>query len=889
MSNNSRRLVVLSGLMVLLMMFSTVGHTSALVSPEGGASPRGALYTLSIISANTTRWVDASTPQKSATYGFQVQNTGDSDLPFCDLQLYPWTFPPDKWSYNFIPSSPFQVASGTTKTILLVIYPAADADAKRYTFQIKAKSPSPVSNSIAINLDVRQYPGVLVKAPPAQSANTGETLDFDFEIQNTGNAKDKFFIVSVECSIASLVPYLKDGNNWTNDLAPTKSAIKTVEVQILFGTKTTEGTAGLQLSMTVESNFNLSKQDINWTYMQIYHTYDLSLSISPQSAVLLPGELAEFTVAVLNLGNGNDNITVNITTSFDSSSWTVNLGRPSFYLAAQRQNSTTLKLTPPLNALKGGNYRVDVTATSSGPLFPETPVQRIESLTIAIQQVKKIDVPVRSFTAPAPIGPGEVVRFPFNFTNMGNGEDTINITVIEKPLNWYATLDFFQNIRVQPFSRQDVSLTVQSSINRNESLYQTYEVKLQLANSDRSSRYNLTFEIPIKPVYDWDFSVEEPTTGAVNPYARAEYSFSLLFASSGNVADDIALAVGGDYAAWGTLDTSALSLGYGEQKIVRLAVDVPQSAEVGRFYSVIVTATSQNDPTITKEVSVSVQVVHMDMSVVPADSIEINQQVWNEYKTTIGTVLNITVTVRNDGSDSVRGVDIKFFDNDVLFDERNTSTIATLKTAKFTVPWTASNLGVHVLTAKVDPANTLGEVNVNNNAGVSTIMVKKYVVINPPPPTTSWLYPIVVVVLIVAALGAGYFIYQRRPKYDKELYESIYGQTSTADANTIAADRAEVERRAREKSDDGYAPSPLYEEPMHEEVYASPQATEASGTAPVTGPSLDLGPTPERPPVIRPEAPVAPAAPPEAPGEVRTPVIKPPAKKKISIRPVEKK
>jgi hypothetical protein len=125
-------------------------------------------------------------------------------------------------------------------------------------------------------------------------------------------------------------------------------------------------------------------------------------------------------------------------------------------------------------------------------------------------------------------------------------------------------------------------------------------------------------------------------------------------------------------------------------------------------------------------------------------------------------------------------------------------------------------------------------------------------------------------------------VYQRRPKYDKELYESIYGQKSNADAEAMAAERAEVERRAREKSDEGYVPSMLYEEPAHEEVYAPQPATEASGTAPVTGPSLNMDATPKIPAA---SSPGAPAAPKEGP----MPVLKPAPKKKITIRPVEKK
>jgi uncharacterized membrane protein len=838
MSPKSGRLVV-NGLLALLVVSAALAPASA-GSVEGPGASRAASYLLSIVPTNATKWVDASTPQKSATYGFQVKNTGDSSLPYCDLQLYPWTFG-DKWSYNFIPSAPFEVNSGETKTILLVVYPAADAEAKRYTFQLKAKGTGVVvTNPISVNLDVKQYGKVLVKAPPPQAANPGEWLEFNFEIQNVGNGKDRFYINYVMASVSSITPYLKDNNNWTLDLATQKSVIKTVVVLLPFDAKTTEGSAGLQLSMEVKSNFNNSQTDLNWTLIQIYHIYDLSMGVSPPSATLVPGELAEFSVTVLNLGNGIDTISLNLTSNFDSSGWTVNLQRTTFYLPAGRSNSTKLKITPPLNALRGSNYKFDIIARSSGPLFPETPVERSEQLSITISQVRDIQCAQTYFVYNQSIGPGQVARFPFSFTNKGNGEDLVNISVVDKPVGWHATLDFFQNIRMQPYVTQEVSLTVQSSINNNESLNQTYYVKLMIINAAKSSIINLTFEIPVGPVYSWDFIVEEPVKGMVNPYARAVQSFTLSFTNTGNLGDEIQLALAGDYAAWGKLDTTAISLAYAERKNVRLAVEVPTSAELGREYSLKIVASSLHQIALIKEFSVSVVVIHLDVSVVPADSIEINGQVWKDYKTTLNSRLNITVTLRNDGTESVRLVSVRFYDNDVLFAERNTSTISPLKTSKFTVPWNATLLGLHVLRVKIDATGQLGESNENNNEGVSTVMVRKETKVDAGSKGPDWLYPITVVVILVVGVAVAYVLYSRRPKYDKELYESIYGRRSTNEAEQqMAAERAEVERRARERGEEGYVQSPLYEGTTHEEAYSQPAGE--SGGVPVKGPSMDMG------------------------------------------------
>jgi len=834
MSTRYLRVVLLGGLMALVMLISAVGSAVATdpgkIGDEGNASPRNANYILSIVSANATQKVDPSTSAKSATYGFQVKNIGDTSLPNTDLQLYPWSFPPDKWSFNFIPSCPFEVNPGVTKTVLLVIYPDQYAEAKRYTFQLKGKTGTQ-TNSISINLDVAQYGDVMVKAPPTQGGNPGDNLEFIFEIVNKGNGKDKFNVMSIETGVPSMAPYLKDQNNWTTEIATGKSAFKVVVVTIPYDQRTTEGSAGLQMSVTVMSNFNKTQEDVNWTLIQVYHAYDISIGVSPPNATLLPGQQAEFTITVLNLGNGWDNITLTPTYSFDASSWTINLGRDWFNLSAGRNNVTKLKITPPLNALKGSNYRIDLLARSCGPPYPEMPVERLESITLAILQVREVYVPVQNFTAPSALGPGEVVRFGFNLTNRGNGEDMVNITTIEKPVGWLVSLDFFANIRMQPYATQPISMTVQASVNRNESLYQKYTVKLQVVNSAKTSIIMMMFDISVKPVYEWEFTVEEPIQGQVNPYARNIYSFTLYFTNTGNVKDDVQLSLSGDYASWGTLDTTAVTLSYGERKVVRLQVNVPQSAEISKEYPLKITAVSQNKADIIKEATVTVTVVHLDLEVIPLGSLEVNGQVWKDYKTALHNRLNFTVTVSNAGTESLRGINVKFYDNDVLFFERNTTSIAPLKTQRILVQWEAESLGVHVIKVRLDANNQVGEVHEDNNEGKVNVKVETQSAVSTGDQATmEWLYPLMFILLLCVAGGVAYVIISRRPKVDKELYESIYGKKEEkAAVGSLSQERAEIERRAMEKG---------------EEVATTPGSYDPV-SAPQTAQQYDYTPPPE--------------------------------------------
>jgi len=759
---------------VLVLAIAASSAGPVIAEPECGAGPKAASYVLSIVPTNATKRVDASSPQKSATYGFQVKNTGDSSLPYPYLQLFPWNFPPEEWSYNFVPSVPFEVEPNEpSKTVLLVIYPAADAEAKRYTFQLKGV-PEGSTNSLTINLDILQYGGVLVKAPPAQAARPGETLEFLFEIVNTGNGKDRFFIESIETSVPALQPYLKDNNNWTPDLAPGKSAFKTVVVPLPFDLKTTEGSAGLQLSMSVRSNFNSSKKDVNWTLLQVFHIYDLSMGVSPPSDTLFPGEQAVFTVTVLNLGNGKDNVNLNLTSNFDASGWTVNLQSTSFLLPAGRSNSTKLKITPPQNALRGSNYNFEIAARSSGALFPETPVERTETVTIQVLG-RNPPRPDRHIVVPGPVRPGQALSLPFNLTNPGNGEELVNITVLEKPEGWTALLAKSENLRVPPFSALEAVLLVQVPVDSGKAGCGSHLVRLRAEGSNGGPVVNLTFELTVGPVYDWTLGVAGNATARVNPYQNGGCSFALELQNTGNTKDDLELELSGGPAGWATLGTTALALGFGQAGTVRLEVRVPRTAEAGSDHRFRVTARSQNEPSLYREAEVSVAVASVDLAVVPAGMMELNDMVWTDLHVKAGGTVEIGLSVQNYGTDTAPAASVRFYDNGVLFAEKNTSAIRPLRTSLLTVSWASNLTGEHILRAEVDPGNRLGEYNMSNNGASCVVEVLEREVPPPPPPPVNWQVPLALAAAC-AATGMAILLRRRRSREDRELYESIYGK-----------------------------------------------------------------------------------------------------------------
>lgn len=545
---------------------------------EGRSAARAAYYELSIDPSNATQAVDPSDPPSAATFSFQIRNTGDSNSPLPDLELSPWDAEKANWSYNFIPSEPFEVKPNDGfQTVILVVYVAPYATAKRYTMQLRGTT-GVASNSVTINIDVGQYGAVRVMAPPPQEGGPGETLEFNFTIVNTGNGRDRF----------------KVGNNWTADLSPGASEIKSLDIVIPFDAKTTEGTDGYPLTFEAVSAFNSSCHDSNTTFFRVKHVYELSTEVSPPSATILPGEQAEFSVTVLNMGNGNDRVSLRARAVFPSSSWTISLGTDRLDLRAGRSAVTTLRITPPYNALAGDTYIVEVSARSAGP--PGEPVERTEAIHISVLPVKGIIVPRQHFAPPYPVAPGGAVQYSFNFTNSGNAPATVGISVSEAPLGWSAVVEPKQAVAVRAGASAGALLRVIPSARYNESPSGTHLVKVRLSDSDENIVGELSFEIEVAPARGLELEPAGGPAREVNLFVSNRETFLLSLENAGNAPDDVSLALVGDYASWGRFDASVVPVGAGETKVLRLDLTVPKTAATVSIYPLTVRAVSLGRP-----------------------------------------------------------------------------------------------------------------------------------------------------------------------------------------------------------------------------------------------------------------------------------------------------
>ena len=368
--------------------------------------------------------------------------------------------------------------------------------------------------------------------------------------------------------------------------------------------------------MTARSEFCQTAEHSNFTYVLIPRVYDLSIGVSNRNLSILPGEQADFTVTVVNMGNGPDNITLRLGSSFDLANWTVSFERELFSLQAGKWNSTKCKLSPPLNVLRG-TYILEIVARSSGPKAPLQPVERSETVLIQILPVRGLTAPSTDISAPSAVEPGGAVSIPFNFTNIGNGEDTVNITVLEAPRNWDTGLDVSHGIRLAHMATGQAVLTVNASAIRGESLNQTYFITLRVANSDLTAVLDLRFAVPVRAVHDWTVAVNGSSTAQVNLFVTRRQTFFLDIENTGNAAAAVSLTLSGPNASWGRLDMPLVPLGIGERRTVPVGVEVPIADGLDRgTYPLMVNLASMDRPDLAAQATFLVQLRSFD----PADT-----------------------------------------------------------------------------------------------------------------------------------------------------------------------------------------------------------------------------------------------------------------------------
>jgi len=91
----------------------------------------------------------------------------------------------------------------------------------------------------------------------------------------------------------------------------------------------------------------------------------------------------------------------------------------------------------------------------------------------------------------------------------------------------------------------------------------------------------------------------------------------------------------------------------------------------------------------------------------------------------LNTVVRIDATIRNNGGSDAYNVEVWFYDgNNLIGSDRGITTLGQGKDATISLRWNAAPVGVHTITVKIDPNDTISESNETNNKASRDLSVQ---------------------------------------------------------------------------------------------------------------------------------------------------------------------
>ena len=254
----------------------------------------------------------------SVTYTVNVTNQGNGD-DTVDLVESHSSLP--GWSVEFIVSTIFLV-KGEMKQVDITVSAGEFASAEvSFPIQIRGTSQGNHTKTDVANITtvVKQVAGIEITllSPLLQSGFPGDTLTYSFQVKNTGNGNDTFNFTTTSS------PY----DNWTvlpdkteETVSPFQSTVVYLEVTVpaidegdmkdeLQEKGIIAGTVN-NISFLVNSNVDKQYKKASYVAAEVMPLYEAGLKAGKTEEDVLPTRAAVYSITVMNMGNGRDNISL---------------------------------------------------------------------------------------------------------------------------------------------------------------------------------------------------------------------------------------------------------------------------------------------------------------------------------------------------------------------------------------------------------------------------------------------------------------------------------------------------------------------------------------------------------------------------------------------------
>ena len=368
----------------------------------------------------------------------------------------------------------------------------------------------------------------------------------------------------------------------------------TWDIRVELSSKVKAGSADLDFQA-----FSVDPDDpFGFPYYQPFGMISIPVSASEMFGIKLDGagsrdvdlsagaSVADWTVRVNNLGNTDDDFTINWDAAGIPSGWNLNVDTSGPMVTDSISWSGFYQfevvLSVPSDALADTTATFSMSAFSNG----DSTQTATQDFTATVSQHHGVSLSVDSESKEN--SPGQAVDFIFNITNTGNGQDTFSI-IVEGPAVWNPVLGQ-DNISVDAVSGSQFTLTVSIPSDKDAGA-NSGDIVVTVLSSDDESTANSTVSVTTSQVYDIGLGYVSGSNGTVKVTQETQILLKLNVTNNGNGIDTLALAMA-NAPSWASLGAETMQIGRGQTQAITITLSPDAAALSGRDYTFQVVVTS---------------------------------------------------------------------------------------------------------------------------------------------------------------------------------------------------------------------------------------------------------------------------------------------------------
>jgi len=368
----------------------------------------------------------------------------------------------------------------------------------------------------------------------------------------------------------------------------------TWDIRVELSSKVKAGSADLDFQA-----FSVDPNDpFGFPYYQPFGMISIPVSASEMFGIKLDGagsrdvdlsagaSVADWTVRVNNLGNTDDDFTINWDAAGIPSGWNLNVDTSSPMVTDSISWSGFYQfevvLSVPSDALADTTATFSMSAFSNG----DSTQTATQDFTATVSQHHGVSLSVDSESKEN--SPGQAVDFIFNITNTGNGQDTFSI-IVEGPAVWNPVLSQ-DNISVDAVSGSQFTLTVSIPSDKDAGA-NSGDIVVTVLSSDDESTANSTVSVTTSQVYDIGLGYVSGSNGTATVTQETQILLKLNVTNNGNGIDTLALAMA-NAPSWASLGAETMQIGRGQTQAITITLSPDAAALSGRDYTFQVVVTS---------------------------------------------------------------------------------------------------------------------------------------------------------------------------------------------------------------------------------------------------------------------------------------------------------